>query len=167
MAQSSRPITAKYPDAKAIANAKITELSDLIRPLGLFRAKAKNLIATAKILTEKYAGKLPDSMEKLTELPGIGRKTANVILGHVFGIPGFPVDTHVQRIMKRLGYADNNDSPEKIEKFVNDNLPSEYWSDFSLLLISHGREICRKRPLCGVCEIRKFCRTGSLNISLK
>ena len=154
-------IFAKYPNAEAIARANFAEFSELIKPLGLFRAKAKNLIDTAKILVEKYSGNVPDNMEELTKLPGIGRKTANVILGHVFGIPAFPVDTHVQRIMKRLGYVNKNDSPEKIEKFVNNNLAPEYWSDFSLLLISHGREVCKRTPLCKVCEIRKFCLTGS------
>jgi endonuclease-3 len=151
-------IFAKYPDAKTMALAKFADLSRIINPLGLFRTKTKNIIACSKILVEKYNGKIPCSMEELTSLPGIGRKTANVILGHVFNKPGFPVDTHVQRIMKRLGLAGEKDSPEKIESFVNANLNPKYWSAFSLLLISHGRAVCKaRRPECEVCEIRKIC----------
>ncbi len=159
-------IFAKYPDAASLAAAKFAEFSRMIRPLGLYRAKAKNLIATSRILVGDFGGEVPDSMEDLVRLPGIGRKTANVILGHVFGKPGFPVDTHVGRIMRRMGFAREKDSPEKIESFVNANLPEEHWSDFSLLLISHGRAVCKAgRPRCESCIIRGLCRTGSAQIS--
>jgi endonuclease-3 len=151
-------IFAKYSNAKKMAFANFATLSAIIKPLGLFRNKTKNIIAASKIISKKYHGKIPDTMEGLVLLPGIGRKTANVILGHAFGKPGFPVDTHVQRIIKRLGYTSEKDSPEKIEFFVNKNLLSEYWSEFSLLLITHGRNVCTARnPNCNVCEIRSFC----------
>jgi endonuclease-3 len=152
-------IFAKYPDATAMSFARFAELSRLIKPLGLFRAKTKYIISTSKILCERFEGKIPNSMTKLIGLPGVGRKTANVILGHVFNKPGFPVDTHVRRIMRRLGYASEKDSPEKIEHFVNSNMNKKYWSDFSLLLISHGRAVCKAgHPNCDICEIRRFCK---------
>ena len=157
---ASPAIFAKYPDPEAMSDANFAELSELIKPLGLYRTKTKNLIAMSKILVEKYSSRIPDNISDLVKLPGVGRKTANVVIGHVFGKPGFPVDTHVQRIIRRLGLAGEKDSPEKIEKIVNSNIPAEYWTNFSLLLISHGRTTCKPKPGCGICEIRKHCETG-------
>jgi len=157
---------ARYPDPKSTSSAKFSEYSKLIKPLGLFRAKAKNIISASKMICEKFNGEVPSSIEELVQMPGIGRKTANVVIGHVFGKPGFPVDTHVQRIMRRLSYVSEKDSPEKIEAFVNSHLDAKYWSAFSLLLISHGRAICKaSKPKCLNCEIRNFCKFFKINKS--
>jgi endonuclease-3 len=146
-----------YPDSKTLADADLSEIESIIRPIGLFRMKAKNLIGTARMIEERFNGKVPETMEELTALPGVGRKTANVILGNSFNIPGFPVDTHVKRIINRLGLIKSN-SPEKIEDFVTKHLPPEYWTDFSHLLIVHGRKICKaSKPDCGNCEIADCC----------
>ncbi len=148
----------RYPDVRSFASADIKELESAIKPCGLYHAKAKNIIGACKLLLSRFGGKVPDKMEDLTSLPGIGRKTANVVLGHAFGIPGFPVDTHVNRLLNRIGVAKTED-PVKIELIVNANLPAKYWSEFSLLLIQHGRNRCRsQRPDCPNCEIRGLCR---------
>lgn len=147
-----------YPDAESFARADLKKLEKAIKSIGLYHAKARNIIGTCKIICEKHDGKVPSEMETLVELPGVGRKTANVVLGNAFGIPGFPVDTHVGRIMTRLGLA-KSENPVKIEEFVNRNMPSKYWTEFSHLLIQHGRNRCRSRkPDCNNCEISKLCR---------
>lgn len=140
----------KYPDAKAMANLTQTELEKLIKSTGFYKNKAKSLLATSKLLVEKYGGKVPKTMEELTALPGIGRKTANVILGNAYHIAsGITVDTHVGRISKRLGLTHHTD-PVKIEKDLCELIPQKDWIIFSHLLISHGREICtaRKKDCC-------------------
>ena len=142
-----------YPTPAALADADQTELENIIRSIGLYRAKSANLIATAKKIMEDFGGKVPEEMEGLTSLKGVGRKTANVILGNAFDKPGFPVDTHVKRLLNRIGIV-KSDYPEKIEEVVNTNLPPEYWTDFSHLLITHGRACCKARkPLCNECNL--------------
>ena len=146
-----------YPEVKDLAAADIKELEKLIHSIGLFRTKSAN-----KIVNE-FHSEIPDDMPSLLSLPGVGRKTANVILGNVFDIPGFPVDTHVIRLMNRIGIVETV-IPEKIEKVVNCNLESRYWTDFSHLLITHGRACCRAaKPQCHECNLK--CKSRSCSIS--
>jgi endonuclease-3 len=132
-------------------------LEKLIKPTGFFRNKAKNIIACAHMLVTQYEGEVPQSLSELIKLPGVGRKTANVVLGAAFGIPGIVVDTHVARTSQRLGLS-NAKTPEKIEKALMKIIPQEKWSHFSLQLIFFGREICQaRRPRCPVCQLIDIC----------
>jgi endonuclease-3 len=147
----------KYRNVRAFAEADIREFQKDIKSIGLYRAKSKNIINACRKILEDFNGKVPSEMEKLVTLPGVGRKTANVIRCHAFDLPGFPVDTHVLRLTNRIGIADV-ENPEKIEMIINKNLPEEYWCSFSQLLISHGRNRCKARkPDCANCEIRNLC----------
>lgn len=140
------------------ANASNKTIEELIRPTGFFRNKAKNIKNSSRILIEKYKGNVPDSLDELIKLPGIGRKTANVVLGSAFGIPGIAVDTHVARISKRLGLTKNID-PVKIEFDLMKIIPKKDWSDFSLQLVYFGRAVCRARkPSCDVCPLTDKCQ---------
>ena len=140
------------------ANASNKTIEELIRPTGFFRNKAKNIKNSSKILIEKYEGNVPDSLDELIKLPGIGRKTANVVLGSAFGIPGIAVDTHVARISKRLGLTENSD-PVKIEFDLMKIIPKKEWSDFSLQIIYFGRAVCRARkPDCNACPLTDKCQ---------
>lgn len=147
----------KYRNVRDFAGADIREFQKDIKSIGLYRAKSKNIINACRKIIKDFNGELPFEMEKLVTLPGIGRKTANVLLCHAFDRPGFPVDTHVLRLTNRIGLADE-ENPEKIEMVINKNLPEEYWCSFSQLLISHGRNRCKARnPDCANCEIRNLC----------
>ena len=155
--QVTEVLFAVAPDARTMAELPEEEISKIIQPCGLHKAKGHNLKATAIMLTESFGGKVPQTMELLTQLPGIGRKSANVILGNVFGIPGFPVDTHVKRLLNRLGVVKTTD-PEKIEKTVNDLIEPEVWTNFSHLLIQHGRKVCHAgKAACGDCVLNEIC----------
>jgi len=148
----------KYRNVRDFAEADIRELQKDIKSIGLFRAKSKNIINACRKIVKEFDGKLPSEMEKLVTLPGIGRKTANVLLCHAFNKPGFPVDTHVQRLTNRIGLV-KTENPVKIEMVINRNLSEECWCSFSQLLISHGRARCRARnPDCANCEIRSLCQ---------
>jgi endonuclease-3 len=147
---------AKYPDAQALAGAHPTELEALIKPTGFFRQKAKALMGMAKKLVAEHGGRVPPDMEQLTSLPGVGRKTANVVLGHALGVPGLPVDRHVLRVSTRIGLA-HGDDPEKVEAQLCRLLPSSMWTLSSDVQILHGRRICRPRPLCDRCAVRADC----------
>lgn len=150
----------QYRTIKDFAQASRDELENAIRTAGLFRAKAKNIIATCKIISEKFNGQVPQSMPELNALPGLGRKTANVVLGNAFGIPGFPVDTHVRRVLNRVGVVDSN-YPEKIEKTITAVVPAHLWTNFSHLIIVHGRQICQARtPACQRCPAVAICNYG-------
>lgn len=139
------------------ANASNKTIEELIRPTGFFRNKAKNIKNSSRILIEKHKGNVPDSLDELIKLPGVGRKTANVVLGAAFGIPGIAVDTHVARISKRLGLTENID-PVKIEFDLMKIIPQKDWSDFSLQIIYFGRAVCRARkPDCDVCPLNDLC----------
>ena len=139
------------------ANASNKTIEELIRSTGFFRNKAKNIKNSSRILIEKYKGNVPDSLDELIKLPGIGRKTANVVLGSAFGISGIAVDTHVARISKRLGLTENID-PVKIEFDLMKIIPQKAWSDFSLQLIYFGRAVCKARkPSCKVCPLNDLC----------
>jgi endonuclease-3 len=147
----------RYPDAHAFAGANPRELEKLIHSTGFFRNKTRNIIACCKKLVEKHAGQVPGSMEELVHLPGIGRKTANVILSNAFALPGVTVDTHVGRLSRRLGLSGHKD-PVKVERDLMAVLPRKEWSAFSHRLILHGRQVCRARkPRCEACVLTRLC----------
>lgn len=150
----------KYPTAQDYARAPLAELEEMIRPTGFFHNKAKSLKALCQALVERYGGEVPTSLEELVKLPGIGRKTANVILGNAFGIPGIVVDTHLGRVAQRLGLTKQKD-PVKIEFDLMSLIPRERWVKFSHQMIWHGREICASRkPRCSACPLLPHCDSG-------
>jgi endonuclease-3 len=147
----------KYPKPEDIVKAPIRELERDIRPTGFFRNKAKHIKGCSRGLLDLYQGQVPNTMAELLLLPGVGRKTANCVLGAVFGVPGIVVDTHVKRLCLRLGLTDNQD-PGKIERDVEKLLPDEKWRRFSDILIYHGRAVCRARkPDCDICPVSLHC----------
>jgi endonuclease-3 len=146
----------RFPDAKAIAQADPADLERMIHATGFFRQKAKSLIGMATILLAEHKGKVPASMDALTALPGVGRKTANVVLGHALGVPGLPVDRHVLRVANRIGLA-HGDDPVKVETQLCEMLPPKRWTRASDDLILHGRRICRPKPECQICNVRNDC----------
>jgi endonuclease-3 len=159
--QVTESLFKKYPTAKDYAAANAEELEADIRPTGFFRNKTKAIQKCCRELSARFGGEVPRTLEELVTLPGVGRKTANVILGNAFGIPGIAVDTHVQRVSRRIGLT-KNDDPVKIEFDLMEIVPREEWTHFSNLLIWHGRRTCvARRPLCEKCPIRKLCDYGS------
>jgi endonuclease-3 len=147
----------RYPTPQALSQAPLADIESLIRTLGLFRAKAKSLKRCAEQLVEQFNREVPSTMEELTTLAGVGRKTANVIRGHAFGIPGIAVDTHCKRLSRRLGLTREQD-PTKIERDLSKILPPEEWTDFSHRLIIHGRRVCHARkPACAKCGLNSLC----------
>jgi endonuclease III len=146
----------RYPSARALARARASELEPQIHSTGFFRAKAKSLLGMAQALVEKHGGEVPASMEALVALPGVGRKTANVVLGHALGVPGLPVDRHVLRVSNRIGIAEGED-PEVVEQQLTTAMPEDRWTRTSDTLILHGRRICRPKPLCEQCVVRDDC----------
>ena len=146
----------RYPDAASLARATPGELEPQIVSTGFFRAKSRALIGMASALVERHGGEVPPRMEHLVALPGVGRKTANVVLGHALGVPGLPVDRHVLRVANRIGIA-RSESPEVVEQQLCSALPAEVWTKTSDLLILHGRRICRPKPLCERCAVRDDC----------
>ena len=146
----------RYPNARALAKATPGTLEPRIHSTGFFRAKAKSLIGMARALVEKHGGEVPARMDALVALPGVGRKTANVVLGHALGVPGLPVDRHVLRVSNRIGIADS-DKPEVVEQQLTSALPPDRWTRTSDTLILHGRRVCRPKPLCDQCAVRDDC----------
>lgn len=147
----------KYPDVEAFAGAELKELEEDIRSTGFYHNKAKNIIACARMLLERHHGEVPDSIEELTQLPGVGRKTANVIRGNIYHQPSIVVDTHVKRISKKLGLTEEED-PEKIEFALMKVLPEDYWILYNIHIIQLGRTICTARaPKCGECFLKEVC----------
>jgi endonuclease III len=146
----------RYPDAKALAKATVAQIEPRIHSTGFFRAKSKALVGMAQALVTDHGGQVPADMEALTKLPGVGRKTANVVLGHALGVPGLPVDRHVLRVANRIGIAES-DKPEVIEQQLCGALPPERWTRTSDTLILHGRRICKPKPLCDQCVVRDVC----------
>lgn len=147
----------KYPDVKAMALADENELYPLVKSCG-FRSKAGNIIAACRMIEEQFGGIVPNTMEQLTELPGVGRKTANVVLYNAFGIPAFAVDTHVFRVTNRLGLC-HADTVEETEKQATRIIPREKWGRAHHWLIWHGRRVCKaQKPLCEECALRKLCK---------
>ena len=160
----------KYPDAQALAEANLEELEEEIKTCGLYKSKAKNLLATANSLVNDFNGAVPKTMEELTSLAGVGRKTANVVLAFAYNIPAFPVDTHVKRVANRLGLADSDD-PDAVEEDLKKFFNKSDWTHAHHWLIWHGRRVCAARkPKCGECMVKQFCRfenkeTGNKNDS--
>jgi len=151
----------KYRTAKDYADLNLVTLEEEIRPTGFYRNKAKSIQKCCQELGKRFGGEVPKTLEDLVTLPGVGRKTANVILGNAFGIPGIAVDTHVHRVSRRIGLT-KNDDPVKIEFDLMKIVPKEEWAHFSNLLIWHGRKTCvARKPLCEICPIRKECDYGS------
>jgi len=153
----SPSLFAKYPDARALAAATPADVEPIIVTTGFFRAKTRSIIGAARALVDRHGGDVPSSMDALVELPGVGRKTANVVLGHALGVPGLPVDRHVLRVANRLGIA-TSDDPEMVEKQLQTALPKARWTVSSDTLILHGRRICRPKPMCDRCAARDLCR---------
>jgi endonuclease-3 len=148
---------ARYPDAAALAGAAAPDLERQILSTGFFRQKTRALIGMAAALVAHHGGRVPGTMDALVALPGVGRKTANVVLGHALGVPGLPVDRHVLRVANRIGIA-KSDDPERVEAQLCAHLPVETWTLASDVLILHGRRVCRPTPLCDGCSVREDCR---------
>ena len=146
----------RYPDARALARASTAELEPQIQSTGFFRSKSRSLLGMAGALAERHGGEVPRTMDELVELPGVGRKTANVVLGHALGVPGLPVDRHVLRVANRIGIARAED-PESVEQQLCAAMPAPEWTRTSDTLILHGRRICKPRPLCDRCAVREEC----------
>ena len=146
----------KYPNAQTLADADTADVEPIIMSTGFFRQKSKALVGMARGLVERHGGNVPADMDALTKLSGVGRKTANVVLGHALGVPGLPVDRHVLRVSNRLGLVRSED-PEKVEPALGAYYPPERWIKVSDLLILHGRRICRPKPLCDRCNARPDC----------
>jgi endonuclease-3 len=147
---------AKYPNPAALASARPASLEKQIKSTGFFRQKSKALIGMARALVAEHGGDVPADMARLIKLPGVGRKTANVVLGHALGVPGLPVDRHVLRVSNRIGIAEDDD-PVKVEAQLCEALPSEMWTLASDVQILHGRRICRPKPLCDQCLVINDC----------
>lgn len=148
---------AAYPDAQAMAGAERERLEQLIQPTGFFRAKTESLLKLSQALVERYDGQVPQRLEDLVTLPGVGRKTANVVLGNAFGVPGITVDTHFGRLARRLGWTEETD-PVKAEHAVAALFPRKDWTLLSHHLIWHGRRVCHARnPACGACTVARWC----------
>ncbi|MBA3269531.1 MAG: endonuclease III [Acidobacteria bacterium] len=156
----------KYPDARALARAGTDDVEPIILSTGFFRQKAKSIVGMAQALVDHHGGDVPADMDALVKLPGVGRKTANVVLGHALGVPGFPVDRHVLRVSNRLGLV-HSEEPETVEERLCAYLPPPRWTRGSDTLILHGRRLCRPKPLCERCNARKDCdfyRSGGVAV---
>ena len=148
---------AKYPNPLALSEANPTELETIIRSTGFYQSKAKNLIGMGRNVVDRFDGVIPHEMEDLVTLPGVGRKTANVLRSVVFDLPGLAVDTHVGRLSRRLGLTTEED-PVKVERVLNGFIDPPEWGRFGLRLILHGRRVCdAKKPKCGICEFEDIC----------
>lgn len=149
-----------YPTPKKLAEAPLPELERIIRTTGFYRAKAKNIQGAARVLVEQFGGKVPETIEELTQLPGVARKTANVVLGSWYGIPsGIVVDTHVGRLSRRLELT-KQDDPVKVEQDLEKVIPKDHWIQFSHELIHHGRQVCiARKPRCVDCSLEKMCNS--------
>jgi endonuclease III len=148
---------AKYPDASAYASASQEEVEEIIRPTGFYRAKATTIIGMGAKLTQDFGGEVPTTVEELVSLPGVGRKTAFVVMGNAFGLPGITIDTHFGRLARRFGWTTNTD-PVKIERDIELIFPAKDWTKLSHLVLWHGRRVCHARkPACGACSVAKKC----------
>lgn len=158
----------KYKTAKAYAGADIHQLEELVFQTGFYRAKARHIKGIGIKLLEEFNGEVPSTLEELITLPGVGRKTANVVLGHAFDIPGITVDTHFGRLSRRFGWTKEMD-PVKVERIVVELIPQKEWTNLSQRMIWHGRRVCHSRkPACGACPLTKLCPSvgiGEMNIT--
>jgi endonuclease-3 len=153
----SPTLFAAYPDARAMAGADREKIEQIIQPTGFFRAKTESLLKLSQALVERYDGEVPGRLEDLVTLPGVGRKTANVVLGNAFGVPGITVDTHFGRLARRFGWTTETD-PVKAEQEVGALFPKSDWTLLSHHLIWHGRRVCHARnPACGACPVARWC----------
>jgi endonuclease-3 len=147
----------RYPDAPALAGADRDELEAILKPTGFFRAKANSVLGLSQALVERFDGEVPGRMADLVTLPGVGRKTANVVLGNAFGVPGLTVDTHFGRLVRRFGWTEEAD-PVKVETEIAELVPKKEWTDFSHRVIFHGRRVCHaKKAACGACGLAQWC----------
>lgn len=148
---------AAYPDAPALAAADRDEVESIVKPTGFYRAKTTSLLAMAAVVVEQYEGVVPGNLEALVKLPGVGRKTANVVLGDAFDVPGITVDTHFGRLVRRFGWTTEED-PVRVEHVVGELIPRSEWTRLSHVLIFHGRRTCHaRRPACGACPVARWC----------
>jgi endonuclease-3 len=153
----SPALFAAYPDASAMASAEREKLEQIIQPTGFFRAKTESLLKLSQALVQRYDGQVPATLEDLVTLPGVGRKTANVVLGNAFGLPGITVDTHFGRLARRFGWTEQTDAV-KVEHEVGALFPKKDWTMLSHHLIWHGRRVCHARnPACGACTVARWC----------
>lgn len=156
---------ARYPDAVALAAADPAEVEQLIRRTGFYRAKTRSVIGLAQALVERYDGEVPGRLRDLVTLPGVGRKTANVVLGNAFDTPGLTVDTHFGRLVRRMGWTALED-PVKVEHAVAELFPRRDWTDLSHTLIFHGRRVCHsRRPACGACPVARWCPSSETGVT--
>ena len=155
--QTTPALFKKYPNPQKMAKADLRDIQKLVKSTGFFRAKAKNIKGLSNKIMEEFDGKVPSNLEDLIILPGVGRKTANVVLGHAFGIPGITVDTHFGRLSRRFGWSKQN-NPVKVEFEVGELIPEKEWTNLSQRMIWHGRRVCHSRkPACGACALAKLC----------
>ena len=155
--QTTPALFKKYPNPQKMAKADLRDIQKLVKSTGFFRAKAKNIKGLSNIIAEQFDGNVPSNLEDLITLPGVGRKTANVVLGHAFGIPGITVDTHFGRLSRRFGWSRQN-NPVKVEFEVGELIPQKEWTNLSQRMIWHGRRVCHSRkPACGACSLAKLC----------
>lgn len=154
----------KFPDVEALANAPVDEIEAIVKPCGLGRSKARDISACMKILRDEYCGKVPDDFEALLKLPGVGRKSANLIMGDVFGKPAIVTDTHCIRLVNRMGLVDSIKEPKKVEMALWKIIPPEEGSDFCHRLVYHGREVCtaRTKPYCDRCCLKDICKKNGV-----
>ena len=155
--QTTPALFKKYPNPEKMAKADLRDIQNLVKSTGFFRAKAKNIKGLSNIIVEQFDGNVPSNLEDLITLPGVGRKTANVVLGHAFGIPGITVDTHFGRLSRRFCWSKQN-NPVKVEFEVGELIPQKEWTNLSQRMIWHGRRVCHSRkPACGACALAKLC----------
>jgi endonuclease-3 len=155
--QTTPALFKKYPNPQKMAKADLRDIQKLVKSTGFFRAKAKNIKNLSNKIMEEFGGKVPSNLEDLITLSGVGRKTANVVLGHAFGIPGITVDTHFGRLSRRFGWSKQSD-PVKVEFEVGELIPEKEWTNLSQRMIWHGRRVCHSRkPACGACALAKLC----------
>ena len=155
--QTTPALFKKYPNPQKMAKADLRDIQKLVKSTGFFRAKAKNIKGLSNIIAEQFDGNVPSNLEDLITLPGVGRKTANVVLGHAFGIPGITVDTHFGRLSRRFGWSKQN-NPVKVEFEVGELITQKEWTNLSQRMIWHGRRVCHSRkPACGACSLAKLC----------
>jgi endonuclease-3 len=155
--QTTPALFKKYPNPKKMAKADLKDIQKLVKSTGFFRAKARNIKGLSNKIMEEFNGMVPSNLEDLITLPGVGRKTANVVLGHAFGIPGITVDTHFGRLSRRFGWSKQS-NPVKVEFEVGELIPQKEWTNLSQRMIWHGRRVCHSRkPACGACALAKLC----------
>lgn len=153
-----KELFSKYKNAKSLANAKVKDVEKIIKSIGFYHVKSKRIIEVAKIIDSKYKGKVPDNLEELVELPGVGRKTANCVLVYAYEKPAIPVDIHVHRISNRLGLVDTK-MPEETERELMKKIPKKFWIDINDTFVMYGQNICKPiSPMCKVCKIKKMCK---------